>query len=197
MPAAPGIRVSPPGAFCQANITWNSGLWARLLNRLHDLHHLFKRDVLMLLRRQHLSFHLSQQLFATLAVPIDPTAAPACSRIIRSALRSSLRLRLATGVPITTSFLTRQPPQQRCPCRQTVMYRRRPVPAGSVLLDLRVSFRFNSTRTQPPAMSCSQRPCMIFRDLQQPSVLPPFSLFQYSSCCRNTSPSIHCRCHTA
>ena len=57
-------------------------------HRLHQLHHLLERYVLVLLRRQCLHLHPLQQLPYRRLLPIHPPATPACSRKIRSASRS-------------------------------------------------------------------------------------------------------------
>ena len=109
----PGRSSAPAGAFCSANITWNSGAWLEAARRADRLDELLERQVLVRVRAERsLRARAREQLGdARLAAEVDAQR----QRVDEEA---DQRLDLASGcgrrpgVPTTTSSWSGQPAER-------------------------------------------------------------------------------------
>ncbi len=88
---------------CQVNIAWKIGLWDRLRYRLDHFHHLLERQVLMGLGAEGLTALTRANRVSVVGCSLRSTR---IARVLTNrpiSPSTSLRVRLATGEPITTS----------------------------------------------------------------------------------------------
>ena len=72
------LQASDAGAFCSTNITWNSGVWARLRSGAQLLHQLLERQVLVGVGAERRLAHPAEQLAEGRIAREVARAAPGC-----------------------------------------------------------------------------------------------------------------------